>query len=66
MITGSVYGTRLGNGVTARIHIFLNPKEVAMDGKEILHFDTNAMTWEGLDVKELKFAIPWIPLHEDP
>ena len=37
-----------------------------MDGKEILHFDTNAMTWEGLDVKELNFAIPWIPLHEDP
>ena len=37
-----------------------------MDGKEILNFDTNAMTWEGLDVKELNFAIPWIPLHEDP
>lgn len=37
-----------------------------MDGKEILNFDTNAMTWEGLEVKELNFAIPWIPLHEDP
>lgn len=37
-----------------------------MSNKEIQRFNSNALPWAGLDVKELNFAIPWIPLHEDP